>query len=78
MKIITKYENRKLYDSVESKYVGVLEVYKMYSDGLNFVVVDKKTNKNITKETLKSSAILLVKKNKLQEAAILLGDLQND
>jgi polyhydroxyalkanoate synthesis repressor PhaR len=52
VRTITKYPNRRLYDATESRYVTLEDIRKFVIDGLDFVVVEKGTNKDITRALL--------------------------
>ncbi|MGH8326348.1 MAG: polyhydroxyalkanoate synthesis regulator DNA-binding domain-containing protein, partial [Steroidobacteraceae bacterium] len=45
---IKKYPNRRLYDTVESRYITLAEVRKLVVDHVEFIVVDKRTERDIT------------------------------
>jgi polyhydroxyalkanoate synthesis repressor PhaR len=47
--LIKKYENRRLYDATNSKYVNLDEVAKMLQNGDNVRVVDATTGEDITR-----------------------------
>ena len=49
---IKKYSNRRLYDTVESKYITLPEVRQLVLDDVNFVVVDVSTGEDITRQIL--------------------------
>ncbi len=49
---IKKYPNRRLYDTVESRYITLGDVRKLVIDRIDFVVVDKKTQEDITNSIL--------------------------
>ena len=51
-RIIKKYPNRRLYDTVESRYITLADVRKLVQDKVDFVVVDKKTQEDITRSIL--------------------------
>lgn len=51
-RIIKKYPNRRLYDTTESKYVTLADVRKLVLDGVNFCVIDKKSDEDITRNIL--------------------------
>lgn len=51
-RIIKKYPNRRLYDTVESKYVTLNDVRKLVLDGISFCVIDKKSGEDITRNIL--------------------------
>ncbi len=46
MKVIKRYKNRKLYDTVQSRYVTVKQAGDLLNAG--YVVIDQKTGKDIT------------------------------
>jgi polyhydroxyalkanoate synthesis repressor PhaR len=47
--LIKKYENRRLYDTTNSRYVNLDEVAKMMQNGDNVRVVDASTREDITR-----------------------------
>ncbi len=51
-RIIKKYPNRRLYDTVESKYITLADVRRLVLDRVDFVVVDKKTQEDLTRSIL--------------------------
>ena len=51
-RIIKKYPNRRLYDTVESRYITLADIRKLVTDKVAFVVVDKKTQDDITRGIL--------------------------
>ena len=48
-RIIKKYPNRRLYDTEESRYITLADVRSLVSNGVNFAVIDKKSDANITR-----------------------------
>jgi polyhydroxyalkanoate synthesis repressor PhaR len=48
-RIIKKYPNRRLYDTEESRYITLADVRNLVLNGVNFAVIDKKTDANITR-----------------------------
>ena len=42
-RVIKKYPNRRLYDTVESRYITLADIRKLVVDRIDFVVIDKKT-----------------------------------
>ena len=52
VKIIKRYQNRKLYDTHESSYVTLEEIAKMIRNGEDLKVIDNKTKNDITASTL--------------------------
>ena len=51
-RVIKKYPNRRLYDTVESRYITLADVRKLVVDRVEFMVVDKKTQEDITRSIL--------------------------
>jgi polyhydroxyalkanoate synthesis repressor PhaR len=51
-RVIKKYPNRRLYDTVESRYITLADIRKLVVDKVEFVVVDKKTQEDITRSIL--------------------------
>lgn len=49
---IKKYPNRRLYDTVESRYITLGDVRKLVVERIDFVVVDKKSQEDITNSIL--------------------------
>ncbi|MBA3914510.1 MAG: pesticin [Acidobacteriales bacterium] len=50
--IIKKYENRRLYDSTNSRYVNLDEVARMVQDGSDVQVLDAATGEDLTRLVL--------------------------
>lgn len=51
-RIIKKYPNRRLYDTVESRYITLADIRKLVLERIEFTVVDKKTQEDITRAIL--------------------------
>ena len=51
-RVIKKYPNRRLYDTVESRYITLADVRRLVVERCDFVVVDKKNNVDITRSIL--------------------------
>ena len=51
-KIIKRYSNRKLYDTIESKYVTLNDISEMIRKGVDVKIIDNQTNKDITSAVL--------------------------
>jgi len=51
-RIIKKYPNRRLYDTVESRYITLADVRRLVTEGIAFVVIDKKSQEDITRSIL--------------------------
>jgi polyhydroxyalkanoate synthesis repressor PhaR len=48
-RVIKKYPNRRLYDTVESRYITLADVRKLVVEQIDFVVIDKKSQEDITR-----------------------------
>lgn len=51
-RVIKKYPNRRLYDTEESRYITLADVRDLVVDGVDFVVIDKKSGGDITRAIL--------------------------
>jgi polyhydroxyalkanoate synthesis repressor PhaR len=51
-RIIKKYPNRRLYDTVESRYITLADIRALVNAKVDFVVIDKKTDEDITRSIL--------------------------
>jgi polyhydroxyalkanoate synthesis repressor PhaR len=51
-RVIKKYPNRRLYDTVESRYITLSDIRRLVLDKVDFVVIDKKTQEDITRSIL--------------------------
>jgi polyhydroxyalkanoate synthesis repressor PhaR len=51
-RIIKKYPNRRLYDTVESRYITLADIRRLVTEGIAFVVIDKKSQEDITRSIL--------------------------
>jgi polyhydroxyalkanoate synthesis repressor PhaR len=49
---VKKYANRRLYDTSKSSYVTLDDLAEMIREGLDFKVVDAKSNKDLTQSVL--------------------------
>src|SRR5262249_2199628 len=49
LRTIKKYPNRRLYDTVESRYITLADIRKLVIDRIDFVVIDKKSQEDITR-----------------------------
>jgi polyhydroxyalkanoate synthesis repressor PhaR len=49
---IKKYPNRRLYDTVESRYITLADIRRLVIERIDFVVVDKKSQGDITRSIL--------------------------
>jgi polyhydroxyalkanoate synthesis repressor PhaR len=51
-RVIRKYPNRRLYDTAESRYVTLADIRRLVVAGVDFVVLDRKTQQDITRSIL--------------------------
>jgi polyhydroxyalkanoate synthesis repressor PhaR len=51
-RVIRKYPNRRLYDTAESRYITLADVRGLVIEGVDFVVMDRKTKQDITRSIL--------------------------
>jgi len=51
-RVIRKYPNRRLYDTVESRYVTLADVRRLVVERVDFVVLDRKSQQDITRSIL--------------------------
>jgi polyhydroxyalkanoate synthesis repressor PhaR len=51
-RVIKKYPNRRLYDTAESRYITLADIRKLVVENVDFVVMDKKTQDDITRSIL--------------------------
>jgi polyhydroxyalkanoate synthesis repressor PhaR len=52
VRIIKKYPNRRLYDTVESRYITLEDVRRLVLGHTEFCVIDKRTQQDITRPVL--------------------------
>jgi polyhydroxyalkanoate synthesis repressor PhaR len=51
-RVIKKYPNRRLYDTMESRYITLADIRKLVVGRVDFMVVDKKSQQDITRSIL--------------------------
>lgn len=51
-RLITKYPNRRLYDTAESRYVTLADIGRLVERETEVVVIDKKSGSDITRAVL--------------------------
>lgn len=51
-RVIKKYPNRRLYDTDESRYITLADVRHLVINAVDFVILDKKTQADITRSIL--------------------------
>jgi polyhydroxyalkanoate synthesis repressor PhaR len=49
---ITRYPNRRLYDSEQGKYVNLAFIKCLINDNVQFEIINAKTNENVTRNVL--------------------------
>ena len=64
VKTIKRYQNRKLYDTTRSCYITLDDLARMIREGEEVVVIDNKTQKDITSNTLTQLIFETEKKSK--------------
>ncbi len=75
IKIIKRYQNRKLYDTHESSYVTLDEIAKMIKEGGDLRVIDNKTKNDITAATLTQLLYESERRAKTQPSVELLKEI---
>ncbi|WP_050724663.1 polyhydroxyalkanoate synthesis regulator DNA-binding domain-containing protein [Vulgatibacter incomptus] len=76
-KIIKRYTNRKLYDTVESRYVTLDEIAEMVQDGAEVQIIDNRTKDDLTAVTLAQILLEQEKKTSRMPLAILRDMVRN-
>jgi polyhydroxyalkanoate synthesis repressor PhaR len=51
-RILRKYPNRRLYDTEESRYITLADVRNLVLEGMEIVVIDKRSGADITRSIL--------------------------
>ena len=51
-RVIKKYPNRRLYDTVESRYITLEDICELVMERRDFTVIDSRTNADITRGVL--------------------------
>lgn len=51
-RVIRKYPNRRLYDTAESRYVTLTDIRRLVIERVEFVVLERKTQQDITRNIL--------------------------
>ena len=55
VRLIKRYQNRKLYDVEQSKYITLSDIAALVKDNVLFQVIENKTDKDLTNATLKQA-----------------------
>jgi len=72
-KVIKRYTNRKLYDTVESRYVTLDEIAEMIKGGAEVKIIDNRTKDDLTSVTLAQIIFEEEKKTSKMSLKTLLG-----
>jgi len=72
-KVIKRYTNRKLYDTVESRYVTLEEIAEMIKGGAEVKIIDNRTKDDLTSVTLAQIIFEEEKKTSKMSLKTLLG-----
>lgn len=72
-RVIKRYSNRKLYDTVDSRYVTLLQIAEMVRAGENVQIIDNASKEDKTEVTL---ALIISEELKAQPRAVPLGTLR--
>src|SRR5712672_2398883 len=51
-RVIKKYPNRRLYDTVESRYITLADIRRLVTEKIDSVVIDKNSEEDITRSIL--------------------------
>lgn len=54
-RLIKRYSNRKLYDTVSSKYITLSQLIGFIKEGVDIKVIDQTTKNDLTNYTLKAT-----------------------
>ena len=52
IRVITKYPNRRLYDTAESRYITLADIRALVIDKIDFEVIDRKSGEDVTRTIL--------------------------
>ena len=63
MRYIKKYNNRKLYDAIEKRYVILSEVQEFIEQGQTVQVVDQTNSEDVTANVLLQTLLIMAKDN---------------
>lgn len=56
-RIISKYANRRLYDTFDSKYIAFKELQALIANGIPLKIIDSTTNEDVTRPVIISLVI---------------------
>lgn len=74
-RVVKRYNNRKLYDTVESRYVTLPQIADLVRKGEDVRIIDNKTKDDLTRVTL--AQILYEEERKKENRALPLGALKD-
>jgi len=52
LRVIKKYPNRRLYDTMESRYITLADIRNLVVEGTDFIVIERKSQEDITRSIL--------------------------
>lgn len=79
MQIITKYPNRRIYDTTIGSYITMNDLREYVLQGIDFKIIEKKTNDDLTFDTLLTMVIEKERQTpKLFSADKLIQIIKND
>ena len=70
LRVIKKYPNRRLYDTVESRYITLEDVRRLVLERVEFCVIDKRTQQDITRPVL----LQVIAEQELRDGTVLSQD----
>jgi polyhydroxyalkanoate synthesis repressor PhaR len=73
-RVIKKYPNRRLYDTVESRYITLMDVRRLVLERIEFVVVERRTDNDLTRVIL----LQVIAEQERAAAPILSQDFMKD
>ena len=50
--LITRYSSRRLYNTIDSEYITLDEIFNLIKKGKNIKIIDKQTGEDLTKQYL--------------------------
>jgi polyhydroxyalkanoate synthesis repressor PhaR len=73
LRIVKRYTNRKLYDTLESRYVTLMQLARLVREGYDIRVIDSATSEDLTQVTL---ALIIFEEERLHTHSIPLQTLR--
>ena len=52
LRVVKKYPNRRLYDTMESRYITLADIRNLVVKGTDFIVIERKSQEDITRSIL--------------------------